>query len=349
MRDVSLLFGALLCVGVAAPIWLHGPKEQLPLLLGAVALVGVVMAVAIRRFLGRQIEFAEKGARLLDSGPGRSMLARLTMVGDFTGALMELWAPGADEAGPLWGLASVRGLSSGRRLRAPKGRFPVRMWQRAFAEGPDIALEHEGLVFIGRKASFESLAASWRWMKLLFLGLAGLGVGVAILGVALASMRIDQAEEELALARASREWPRAEGVVLASQVEETRIPKGKTSVPGWRASIHYRYTVAGAERESRRIAFGYEPTLEAGPARALVETYPTGGAARPYYDPRDPARAALEPGMVEDCSQAVAEAKLLVWVILGMSALVTAIPGVALAWMGAKRRTLLRRVGFAQS
>ena len=123
-----------------------------------------------------------------------------------------------------------------------------------------------------------------------FMKLAGpiftlLGGGFLIIGV----YNIRSASE-------SESWPTAEGVVVSSIVSESRDPGERHSTYG--AEVRYEYTVEGVTQEGDRVRFGGNvSSSNPSGARETVERYREGSAIAVFYDPEDPARSVLEPGM----------------------------------------------------
>ncbi|MGE0409388.1 MAG: DUF3592 domain-containing protein [Amphiplicatus sp.] len=85
------------------------------------------------------------------------------------------------------------------------------------------------------------------------------------------------AVEDFAKARASADWPVAEGVVLSRRGEN--------------AALRYAYVAGGRSYESRRVRFLTANFLKAGPPAP-----PPGEAVAVRYDPDDAGRAVLQPG-----------------------------------------------------
>lgn len=96
-------------------------------------------------------------------------------------------------------------------------------------------------------------------------------------------------------ARAAKGWRRVEGEIIASGVD---LPPTHTSddATDARAVIRYRYRVGGAVHEGDRIGFGgATPTTRMMAAKHAAH-YPIGAKVDVYVDPRNAARAVLEPG-----------------------------------------------------
>ena len=90
--------------------------------------------------------------------------------------------------------------------------------------------------------------------------------------------------------RASVAYVPSPGVVVRSDVKTVRW----RNHDDYRPVIAYRYTVSGADFESRRYAFAtYHVYQDADEAGRVVRQYPPGAAVTVYYDPGRPANAVL--------------------------------------------------------
>jgi hypothetical protein len=90
--------------------------------------------------------------------------------------------------------------------------------------------------------------------------------------------------------RASVGYVPAPGIVVRSDVKTVRWRNHDE----YRPMIAYRYTVSGADFESRRYAFAtYHVYRDADEARRVVRQYPPGAGVTVYYDPGRPANAVL--------------------------------------------------------
>lgn len=96
-------------------------------------------------------------------------------------------------------------------------------------------------------------------------------------------------------ARAAKGWRRVEGEIIASGVD---LPPTHTSddATDARAVIRYRYRVGGAIHEGDRIGFGGAAATTRMLAARHAARYPIGAKVDVHVDPRNPARAVLEPG-----------------------------------------------------
>ncbi len=117
---------------------------------------------------------------------------------------------------------------------------------------------------------------------------------------------------------ASRQWPTVNGIVITSGVatvrHETTLPdgghlhhaghhggrrKGRKAMTSTSSTmIRYRYTVNGEEFDSTRVYFGDERASSGyGVAHKISLRYPLGSTVHVRYNPQNPARSLLEPGV----------------------------------------------------
>jgi hypothetical protein len=88
--------------------------------------------------------------------------------------------------------------------------------------------------------------------------------------------------------RAAQDWPETEGQVLVSEVRD------EGGENGWRAHVVYRYEVDGRVYENSRIAVAVEYGREGFQAQEeLAARFPAGAPVTVYYNPQNPAEAAL--------------------------------------------------------
>ncbi len=98
---------------------------------------------------------------------------------------------------------------------------------------------------------------------------------------------------------ATRSYTRTRGRVVRAEVEE--FPR--TSEEGgtrFRPIVRYAFEVRGRTYESERISIGAATgteSSEAQDARRVVERYPLGAEVDVWFDPRDPGRSVLVPGI----------------------------------------------------
>lgn len=95
-------------------------------------------------------------------------------------------------------------------------------------------------------------------------------------------------------ARTSMTWPTAEGVITESEVTKSEDAEGGDS---YKPEIAYQYTVENQRHESYTIKYGENSYGSRGRAQTVADTYPVGRQVIVYYDPEQPGRSVLEPGV----------------------------------------------------
>lgn len=117
----------------------------------------------------------------------------------------------------------------------------------------------------------------------------------------------------------SERWPHAVGEVLEADLTHYQGPKTGHTHSAW---VRYRYTVDGRTFEAERVEF--PPLRRPGPEEDLLArvqaAYPVGSMIDVFYDPVDPTRACLIPGI----------APLLLWGLVAVVGATTAVAG----WCG---------------
>lgn len=108
------------------------------------------------------------------------------------------------------------------------------------------------------------------------------------------------AVQGLSIARrgaATWKWPTVRGRVSMSELEEGP-PSGRIMpVARYRPTITYSYLVNGREWSAHCVFVGDDAYTSTHVARARVRKYAPGTAVEVRYDPADPSRAVLEPGV----------------------------------------------------
>ena len=95
-------------------------------------------------------------------------------------------------------------------------------------------------------------------------------------------------------ADASSGWPSVAGEVRAASVEYETDSDGAGT---YRAEVLYAYEIEGVQQLANRVAFGDFGSSDPGRAQRIVNRYPEGSAVTVHYDPDEPSRAVLEPGV----------------------------------------------------
>jgi hypothetical protein len=137
-------------------------------------------------------------------------------------------------------------------------------------------------------------------MKLGFQERAVIVIAVVVfggLGTYYARMGVVRIQEGLA----SRSWPAIGGIVTSAEVTaiESRPtrPQQVTYGRSWFASVHTRYIIDGMQFESDRITLDESQHFFRFLAELAIRPYPRDAHVVVYYDPADPTRAVLEPGL----------------------------------------------------
>jgi len=121
--------------------------------------------------------------------------------------------------------------------------------------------------------------------KARFVGLVGLGAIAVWLTVSLSS--------NFYLSIASLSWPK-----VAARITSAGINTGTSTMGTWWApDVEYEYSVSGRAYHSATIRYLMKPFSEQEEAQAVLAGYPAQAQVRAAYDPQDPARSVLEPGV----------------------------------------------------
>ncbi|MBE2222281.1 MAG: DUF3592 domain-containing protein [Anaerolineae bacterium] len=95
-------------------------------------------------------------------------------------------------------------------------------------------------------------------------------------------------------ARASADWPSVEGRVTSSLVDYSTDSDGGDS---YSPKVTYVYVANDLSYESRTIKFGENSYGSERKAQEITSRYPEGQAVTVFYDPANPDKAVLEPGV----------------------------------------------------
>jgi len=226
--------------------------------------------------------------------------------------------------------------------RASRPELTVQLYCAQLEPGQElVALQDNGDALLGKLVALDSYRRQTTWMTAAALGLIVLGM--VVLAVLAAGdyreyQRLDQARR---FAVASENWPPTTGTVRDASVVTLRIPRGKTSVTGYRARIEFEYVVAGTAYRGDHLSFCQPPSLEKQAAETRLTPYPTGMRIEVRYDPTDPTRGVLEPGRAEACEPLLAAAWREMLLSLGLLGLLALI-GVAAVWEFLRQRRAFR-------
>ena len=111
--------------------------------------------------------------------------------------------------------------------------------------------------------------------------LAGLGVHLG-----------RRARRAAAVRRAAAAWSQTAGTVLSTTIRVRRVGQSRSEIP----LVIYSYQVDGRPYQAHRVRAGDETgqIKVIGDASSMLDRYPVGSNVTVYYDPDDPANAALE-------------------------------------------------------
>ena len=107
-------------------------------------------------------------------------------------------------------------------------------------------------------------------------------------------------QDRLQKARHSANWPTAPGVVLVSEIRDTKISQGKRQVAAYRAFVLYSYVVGGKSFEGRNLHFAYEPDTRRELADEITRHYREGASVTVFHHPQHLRVSTLEPGHTDE-------------------------------------------------
>lgn len=122
---------------------------------------------------------------------------------------------------------------------------------------------------------------------------AALAVGVAVVAWWLAGVLGRESLESAWAQHRSGGWPAADGQVVSSAFWPVPRTPGQVT----RINVEYQYTVGGRTLTAKTLRLvDFVPESEAR-QRQVVAGLPVGASVRVFYDPAQPTRAVLEPGL----------------------------------------------------
>ena len=117
---------------------------------------------------------------------------------------------------------------------------------------------------------------------------------VGLLGLAALSIWIIVSiSTNIYLSVVSRHWPTATARITSSGV----YAHGKGVGVSWNPVVEYEYEVGGAIHHSSKIRYLMRAFYNVDEANDVQSVYPTGRTVTASYDPQDPERSVLEPGL----------------------------------------------------
>ena len=128
-----------------------------------------------------------------------------------------------------------------------------------------------------------------KFVNLFFMAFITIGVVIAVRGVG-----------TVIEAFRSTDWPLTEGSVTASGVDmknDAIDTERRTRALRYSPAVSYSYDVDGTTYSSDLLGFIRVWTDDESDAQVTVQRYPVGQTVTVYYDPGDPSRAVLDPGV----------------------------------------------------
>jgi hypothetical protein len=121
------------------------------------------------------------------------------------------------------------------------------------------------------------------------------GIVLGLVFAAFGAISVAWSLWKLFQAARSKRWPKADGLVVVSQIQQTPDIDGGFM---YRPELSYRYTVNGTKFVASRLRFGAPLSLNwSAPAVRITRKYAAGSHVTVFHDPRDPGKAVLEPGV----------------------------------------------------
>lgn len=133
---------------------------------------------------------------------------------------------------------------------------------------------------------------------LFFAAVATAGSVIAVAGLVTIALGL----RRMASARASMGWPSVKGTVLDARIDtEAPDPAAEDDEPRqattFKPVIEYRFVVNGVTYEGARLAPDELDSGDRSVASDIVRAFPTGSPVDVFYDPTNPERAVLRPGI----------------------------------------------------
>jgi hypothetical protein len=296
-----VLVGCVLgIVAVFAILYVRQPDPSLLVAAGVAAVSLLFVFLVMERVLAATLRpRLERANRLLHSARPHLMTMRPTGVGTARGFLVELAPRDAPDDAPPWGIASI---TTGGRRKQPKVQ-DVHVYHDPSDASRSLVVEGDA-VYWGTLTTPDDRENDRRTVHRVMVLLFAMLVMLAVVYGVIMDMRLDDVQAYRSLAEESARWPRAQGLVTRSGVEETRITRGRSTVTGYEASVTYMYTVNGDAHAGSVIHFCYEPTRSFRAAHTLAARYPAGTRVPIAYRPGSPGVSVLEAGNAEACRAA---------------------------------------------
>ena len=139
-----------------------------------------------------------------------------------------------------------------------------------------------------------------RQMKIVSLGSMLGGMMIVGLMTGYTGLEALEIQDKLQYAASSASWPTAPGAVLAAEIRDAQIRRGKRQVDAYRAFVRYSYAVDGKTFEGENLHFAYEPDTRRELADDITRRYRAGTSVTVFHHPQRPWVSALEPGHADE-------------------------------------------------
>ena len=94
----------------------------------------------------------------------------------------------------------------------------------------------------------------------------------------------------------ARNWPAAKGRIIVSKVEEWHAP-GKIRIARLCLNMDYLYLAGSKVLEGHRLNSGWRCFASEDHMKKVTAKYPAGKEVKVFYNPENPERSLLEPGI----------------------------------------------------
>jgi hypothetical protein len=122
-----------------------------------------------------------------------------------------------------------------------------------------------------------------KWFLRIFLSIFLIvGIGMIVFGVS-----------NIRTAKDSETWPSKEGVILKSKISVNTSDDGTT----YGADVSYEFRVGDMKYKGDKVTISEVSTSNRSRAKKIVKRYRKGSEVPVFYDPNDPERNVLEPGL----------------------------------------------------
>lgn len=111
-------------------------------------------------------------------------------------------------------------------------------------------------------------------------------------------------------AKRSAQWPSTDGVITNSWMN-VHLAKG---IPYYHGEIGYQFRVGSVAYHGSALSLSRPIWASKEVWQPFLDQHPVGKTVRVYYDPGDPAKAVLEPGLRGDMESAYKVDVMLLWV-----------------------------------